>query len=156
MRVGKLAEVLVVEDSPSDTELINEAWSNTQMGGHVTYVQDGVEALQLLRRQGRFATATRPDLMILDLHLPCKDGLDVLAEVKADRDLASIPVVVLTASLDPEDVTRAYNLRASCYVKKPMDFTGYVEAVRSIEKFWCSLVRLPAPKAEGGEPGLSV
>ena len=140
-----------MEDSPSDTELINEAWSNAQMSGHVTYVQDGVEALQLLRRQGPFAASPRPDLIILDLHLPCKDGLDVLAEVKADRDLGSIPVVVMTASLDPEDVLRAYNLKASCYVKKPMDFTGYVEAVRAIEKFWGSIVTLPVPAAKDGE-----
>ncbi len=147
------AEVLLVEDSPSDIELISEAWEKAQMGGRVTCVKDGVDALQLLRHQGPFAAAPRPDLILLDLHLPCKDGLDVLAEVKADKDLGSIPVVVMTASLDPEDVRRSYDLKASCYVQKPIDFKGYVEAVRTIEKFWCSTVTLPAQKGEGGEPG---
>ncbi len=150
------AEVLLVEDSPSDTELISEAWKSARMGGHMTCVEDGVEALQLLRRQGPFAGAPRPDLILLDVHLPGKDGLDVLAEVKADQDLRSIPVVVMTASRDQEEMRRAYKLQAGCHVNKPMDFTGYVEAVRTIEKFWCSVVTLPAPRAEGGEPGAGV
>ena len=133
---GRPIEILLVEDSPSDTELTMEALRDFKVRNHVSTVEDGVVALEFLRRQGDYAQAPRPDLIMLDLNLPRKDGREVLAEIKADPDLKSIPVVVLTTSRADQDIIRAYQLNANCYITKPVDFNQFLEVVRSIESFW--------------------
>ena len=144
---GRPIEILLVEDSPSDTDLTLEALKDFKVRNHVSVVEDGVQALQFLRRQGPFAEAPRPDLIMLDLNLPRKDGREVLAEIKADDDLKTIPIVVLTTSRAEQDVLRAYQLNANCYITKPVDFNQFLEVVRSIESFWLFVVTLPpAPK----------
>jgi two-component system, chemotaxis family, response regulator Rcp1 len=145
---GKPIEILLVEDSPSDTDLTLEALKDFKVRNHVSVVEDGVLALQFLRREGPYAAAPRPDLIMLDLNLPRKDGREVLAEIKKDDNLKLIPVVVLTTSRADQDVLRAYQLNANCYITKPVDFNQFLEVVRSIEAFWLFVVTLPpAPKA---------
>jgi two-component system, chemotaxis family, response regulator Rcp1 len=112
----------------------------------LSVVEDGVEAMEFLRRQGRHANAPRPDLILLDLNLPRKDGRQVLKEVKADDSLKRIPVVILTTSKNEEDVLRAYDLHANCYITKPVDFNRFMEVVKSVEEFWLTVVRLPEEK----------
>ena len=141
--VGRPIEILLVEDSPIDTELTVEALREAKMRNHLNTVEDGVQALAFLRRQGQFANAPRPDLIMLDLNLPRRDGREVLAEIKADQDLRTIPVVVLTTSRAEQDVLRAYNLHANCYITKPVDFEQFLDVVRSIESFWLFVVTLP-------------
>ena len=136
-------EILLVEDSPSDTELTVEALREAKLRNHLSTVQDGVQAMEFLRRQGPFAQAPRPDLILLDLNLPRKDGREVLAEIKADDLLKAIPVVVLTTSRAEQDVLRAYQLNANCYITKPVDFDQFLEVVRAIESFWLCVVTLP-------------
>ena len=133
---GRPIEILLVEDSPSDTDLTLEALKDFKVRNHVSVVEDGVQALQFLRRQGPFAEAPRPDMIMLDLNLPRKDGREVLAEIKADEDLKTIPIVVLTTSRADQDILRAYQLNANCYITKPVDFNQFLEVVRSIESFW--------------------
>ncbi len=136
-------EILLVEDSPSDTDLSVEALRDAKVANRLSTVEDGVQAMEFLRRQGRFAQAPRPDLIMLDLNLPRKDGREVLAELKADPSLSSIPVVVLTTSRAEEDVLRAYQLKANCYITKPVDFQQFVHVVQSVENFWLTVVTLP-------------
>ena len=144
-------EILLVEDSPSDTELTVEALREAKLRNRLNAVQDGVQAMEFLRRQGQFAHAPRPDVILLDLNLPRKDGRQVLAEIKADDALKSIPVVVLTTSRAEQDVLRAYQLNANCYITKPVDFEQFLEVVRAIESFWLCVVTLPlAPRTSGG------
>ena len=140
---GRPVEILLVEDSPSDTELTVEALKEAKIRNHLSTVEDGVQAMEFLRRQGRFARAPRPDLIMLDLNLPRKDGREVLAEIKTDPDLKTIPVVVLTTSRAEQDVLRAYQLNANCYITKPVDFDQFLNVVRSIESFWLFVVTLP-------------
>jgi two-component system, chemotaxis family, response regulator Rcp1 len=135
--------VLLVEDSPSDALLTREALDHAKVINQLHTVEDGVEALAFLRRQGRHAQAPKPDLILLDLNLPRKDGREVLAEIKADAQLKLIPVVVLTTSKAEEDVVKAYGMHANCYVTKPVDFATFAEVVRSIRNFWFSIVTLP-------------
>jgi len=142
-------EILLVEDSPSDTELTVEALKEAKIRNHLSHVEDGVQALEFLRRQGPFTDAPRPDLIMLDLNLPRKDGREVLAEIKSDKDLKSIPVVVLTTSRAEQDILRAYQLNANCYITKPVDFEQFLALVRSIESFWLFIVTLP-PKPPSG------
>jgi CheY-like chemotaxis protein len=142
-------EILLVEDSPSDTELTLEALKDFKVRNHVSVVDDGVQAMQFLRREGPYAAAPRPDLIMLDLNLPRKDGREVLAEIKADNSLKTIPIVVLTTSRAEQDVLRAYQFNANCYITKPVDFSQFLEVVRSIESFWLFVVTLP-PAAKGG------
>jgi two-component system, chemotaxis family, response regulator Rcp1 len=139
----RLVEILLIEDSPSDAELTVEALREAKLRNHLSIVEDGVLAMEFLRRQGPYANAPRPDLIMLDLNLPRKDGREVLAEIKADPDLQSIPVVVLTTSRAEQDIMRSYNLHANCYVTKPVDFDRFVEVVHSIESFWLYIVTLP-------------
>ena len=147
---GRPIEILLVEDSPSDTDLTLEALKDFKVRNHVSVVEDGVLALQFLRRQGPYAEAPRPDLIMLDLNLPRKDGREVLAEIKKDDDLKLIPIVVLTTSRADQDILRAYQLNANCFITKPVDFNQFLEVVRSIEAFWLFVVTLPpAPKAGG-------
>ena len=145
---GRPIEILLVEDSPSDTELTVEALRDFKVRNHVSIVEDGVQAMQFLRRQEPYARAPRPDLIMLDLNLPRKDGREVLADIKADDHLKTIPIVVLTTSRAEQDILRSYQLNANCYINKPVDFNQFLEVVRSIESFWLFVVTLPpAPKA---------
>jgi len=136
-------DILLVEDNPGDIRLAQEALRETKMLNHLFAVTDGPSALAFLRREGRYADAVRPDLILLDLNLPRKDGREVLAEIKADPELKRIPVVILTSSAAEEDILRTYNLHANCYVTKPVDFDRFMAVVRSIEDFWVSIVKLP-------------
>ena len=136
-------EILLVEDNPGDVRLTQEALRDAKVQNRVSVVQDGVEALEFLQRQGGFADAPRPDVILLDLNLPRKDGREVLAVVKSDPDLRRIPVVVLTTSEADEDILRAYNLNANCYITKPVDFDQFFKVIHSIEDFWFSIVKLP-------------
>ena len=136
-------EILLVEDSPTDVLLAREALEHAKMLNNLHVVSDGVEAMQFLRREPPFEEAVRPDLVLLDLNLPRKDGREVLAEVKADPILKRIPVVVLTTSQDEEDIFKAYGLHANCYVAKPVDFDRFADVVQAIESFWFTVVSLP-------------
>ena len=136
-------EILLVEDSPSDIDLTREALEDTRVHNNLSVVTDGVEALAFLRRQGKYTDAPHPDLILLDLNLPKKDGREVLAEIKSDSDLRRIPVVVLTTSGAEQDIIESYNLHANCYVRKPVDLDAFVEVVRSIDTFWLAIVKLP-------------
>jgi chemotaxis family two-component system response regulator Rcp1 len=140
---GRPIEILLVEDSPSDTELTQEALREAKVRNHLSSVEDGVQAMDFLRRRGLYAVAPRPDLIMLDLNLPRKDGREVLAEIKEDPELKTIPVVVLTTSQAEQDVLRAYHLHANCYITKPVDFEQFLHAIRSIESFWLLVVTLP-------------
>ena len=139
----KPIEILMVEDSPSDAQLTIEALHAAKIANRLSHVEDGVEALQFLRQQGPYADVPRPDLILLDLNLPRKDGREVLGELKRDPDLKVIPVVVLTTSRSEQDVLRSYQLHANCYITKPVDFTKFMEVVKAIESFWLSIVTLP-------------
>jgi len=136
-------EILLVEDNPGDVRLVQEAMRAAKMRNRIHVVEDGVEAMEFLRHQGRFADVPRPDLILLDLNLPKKDGREVLAEVKNDPELKRIPVVVLTTSQVESDVLQAYDLHANCYVVKPVDFSRFMDVVRQIDSFWVSVVTLP-------------
>ena len=141
---GRAAEVLLVEDSPGDVRLTREALKEGKVRNNLNVVQDGVEAMAFLRREGQYAGATRPDLMLLDLNLPRKDGREVLAEIKADDALKRIPVVVLTTSEAEQDILRTYDLHANCYITKPVDLDQFISIVKSIEDFWLTIVKLPS------------
>ena len=135
--------ILLVEDNPGDTRLVIEAMHEAKLENYIHVVEDGIEAMQFLRREGRFGDAPRPDLILLDLNLPKKDGRAVLAEVKADPVLKRIPVVVLTTSQAEEDVLRAYDLHANCYITKPVDMEQFMKVVAQIDDFWVRVVTLP-------------
>lgn len=136
-------EILLVEDSPSDIDLTREALDDTKIRNNLSVSRDGVEALAFLRREGEFADAPKPDLILLDLNLPKKDGREVLEEIKADPVLRRIPVVVLTTSQAEADIIRSYDLHANCYVPKPVDLDAFLKVVQSIEGFWLAIVKLP-------------
>lgn len=136
-------ELLLVEDSEPDVRLTQEALREAKVKNRLWVVEDGVVALEFLNQRGRFADAPRPDLILLDLNLPRKDGRQVLQEIKADPSLRRIPVVILTTSKNEEDVLRAYDLHANCYITKPVDFNRFMDVVKSIEDFWLTVVRLP-------------
>lgn len=142
-------EILLVEDSPSDVRLTREALKDAKILNNLSVASDGEEAMEYLHRTGRHADAVRPDLVLLDLNLPRKDGREVLAEMKADEELRSIPVVVLTTSRSEEDVLRAYDLHANCYITKPVGLDQFLRIVESIHGFWLSIVTLPT----GGRRG---
>jgi two-component system response regulator len=139
----KPVDILLVEDSPTDILLTEEALEHSKVLNNLHIVEDGVEAMAFLRRQGKYADAPRPDLVLLDLNLPRKDGREVLTEMKEDEHLRQIPVVVLTTSRAEEDVARAYAAHANCYIAKPVDFNQFTEVVRTIENFWFTVVVLP-------------
>ena len=139
----KPIELLLVEDSEPDVRLTIEALREAKVKNRLWVAEDGVEAMEFLRQQNRHADAPRPDLILLDLNLPRKDGREVLRELKADDSLRRIPVVILTTSRSEEDVLRAYDLHANCYITKPVDFSRFMEVVKSIEDFWLTVVKLP-------------
>lgn len=136
-------EVLLVEDNPGDVRLTREALRDGKVSNNLSVVQDGVEAMRFLRREGPYADAPRPDVVLLDLNLPKKDGRQVLQEIKGDEALRMIPVVILTSSEAERDISGAYALQANCYVTKPVDLDQFITVVRSIEDFWFSIVKLP-------------
>jgi len=140
---SKPIEILLVEDNPGDARLTLEAFREGRVLNNLTVINDGAEALLYLRRQGRHSAAGRPDMVLLDLNLPKKDGREVLAEIKADELLRSIPVIVLTTSTADEDVARAYGSHANCFITKPVELENFLRVVHSIERFWLSLVKFP-------------
>ncbi|MBW4565298.1 MAG: response regulator [Mojavia pulchra JT2-VF2] len=139
----KPIEVLLVEDNPGDALLTRIALEDSKISVNLNVVEDGVEAMAFLRKQNKYAQVPHPDIVLLDLNLPKKDGREVLAEIKSDVNLKRIPVVVLTTSQAEEDILKAYNLAANCYITKPVDFDQFVRIVRSIENFWFAIVKLP-------------
>jgi len=140
---GKPIEILLVEDNPGDVRLTLETLQDVRALGRVSVVRDGVQALAFLRRQGQYAQAPRPDLIFLDLNLPKKDGHQVLAELKSDENLKRIPVIVLTTSSAAEDIGKAYDLYANCYIVKPVDLDQFIAVIDAIESFWCTVASLP-------------
>jgi CheY-like chemotaxis protein len=140
---GTPVEVLLVEDNPGDVRLTREALKEGKVRNNLSVVGDGVEALAFLHREGNYSSAPRPDIILLDLNLPRKDGRQVLAEVKADPELRRIPVVVLTTSKAEEDILKTYELHANCFITKPVDFEHFIKVVQSIESFWLTIVQLP-------------
>jgi len=140
----KPVKKLLVEDNPGDARLAMEALKDAKVNNNLNWVKDGVEAMTFLRRQGEYTDAPRPDVVLLDLNLPKKDGREVLADIKGDDDLRRIPVVILTVSGAEEDIMKTYNLHANCYIQKPLDLGQFIEVVKSIESFWLTIVKLPA------------
>jgi chemotaxis family two-component system response regulator Rcp1 len=140
---GRPIEVLLVEDSPGDVRLTQEAFRDATVRTRLHVVTDGVEAMAFVKRQGEYANAPRPDLILLDLNLPKMDGREVLALIKEDAEFKTIPVVVLTTSGAEEDILRTYRLHANCYLVKPVDLNGFLSVVKSIDDFWLARVRLP-------------
>jgi len=141
-------EILLVEDNPGDARLAMEALKESKLKNNLYHVEDGVEAMAFLRQEGQYADKPRPDLVLLDLNLPRKDGREVLAEVKSDDDLKRIPVVILTVSSDEQDILDTYNFHANCYITKPIDLGQFMKVVQSIEDFWLSIVKLPPSGAK--------
>ncbi len=142
-REGEPVEILLVEDNPGDARLAIEVLKEAKVRNTLHWVKDGVEALEFLRREKPYQDMPRPDVILLDLNLPRKDGREVLSEIKKDQALMRIPVVVLTISKDEADIFRTYNLHANCYVTKPLDLDQFVKVVKSIEDFWLTIVKLP-------------
>jgi chemotaxis family two-component system response regulator Rcp1 len=140
---GRPVEILLVEDNPGDVRLTKEALKEGNLLNKLSVVGDGMEALAFLRREGKFADSARPDMILLDLNLPKKSGLEVLADVKADENLRRTPVVVLTTSQAEQDIVKSYNLYANCYISKPVDLGEFMNVVKSIEEFWLTVVKLP-------------
>lgn len=136
-------DILLVEDNPGDVRLTQEALKEGRVANSLAVVEDGVEALAYLRNQGDYRDATRPDLILLDLNLPRKDGREVLAEIKADAELRRIPVVILTTSTAEQDILKTYDLHANCYITKPVDLDQFIHVVQTIESFWLTVVKLP-------------
>src|SRR3712207_2072987 len=142
-RQSRPVEILLVEDNPGDVRLTQEALKDGRVMVNLTVASDGVEAMEILRGQASGAPGVRPDLILLDLNLPRKNGREVLEEIKADERLRSIPVIVMTTSKAEQDIHRAYNLNANCYIAKPVDLDEFLNVVRSIEDFWLTIVTLP-------------
>lgn len=140
----KSIDILMVEDNPGDADLAREALDGSKINNRLHVVNDGEKAMAFLRREGQYLDMPRPELILLDLNLPRKDGREVLAEIKSDLNLKSIPVVILTTSRAEEDVMKSYNLHANCYITKPIDLNQFLHVVRSIEEFWLSIVVLPS------------
>jgi len=140
---GAPVEILLVEDNPGDVRLTLEIFKEGKLANRVITVEDGIEAMTYLRREGKYANALRPGLILLDLNLPRMDGRAVLDEIKRDESLKTIPVIILTTSRAEEDVFRSYNLHANCYITKPVDLIQFTKVVRSIEDFWLTVVKLP-------------
>jgi two-component system, chemotaxis family, response regulator Rcp1 len=137
-------EILLVEDSPSDVLITREAFKQSRLVNNIHVVDDGVKAMEFLHKKGHYTNAVRPDLVLLDLNLPRKNGLEVLSEVKVDPELKEIPVIVLTTSSAEIDIVKSYNLYANCYIVKPVGFENFIQAVQSLGQFWLSVVTLPS------------
>jgi two-component system, chemotaxis family, response regulator Rcp1 len=139
-------EILLIEDNPGDVDLTKEALQEAKVRNRLHVVDDGAKAVDFLYKRGAYADVPRPDIILLDLNLPKKDGRQVLEEVKADPQIAEIPVVILTTSQAEEDIIRSYQLHANCYITKPVDFKQFMHVVKSIEEFWLTVVKLPSKK----------
>jgi len=135
--------ILLVEDNPGDVRLAHEAIQDSKVRANLHVVGDGVEAMAFLRRQGKYADAMRPDLIMLDLTMPKKDGFEVLAEIKADAGLKNIPVIILSVSKSKDDIRRAYDLQANCYIVKPADLNGLIVVIKAIDDFWLTAATIP-------------
>jgi len=135
--------ILIVEDNPTDVLIAKEGFLNAEMKNTLHVADDGIEAMEFLRQRGKYAAAPRPDLIVLDLNMPRKNGHEVLAEIKADENLKNIPVVILTTSKSEEDISKAYRCHANCYISKPVDFDEFTKVVKTIQDFWFSIVTLP-------------
>ena len=142
-------EILLVEDNPGDVLLTREAFREGRFAHRLSVVEDGEDALSFLRREGKHSAAPKPDLILLDLNLPKMDGREVLGHVKKDPALQQIPVIVLTTSGAEQDVLKAYNLHANCYLTKPIEVEDFIQTVRSVEEFWFAVVRLPSQQPRG-------
>ena len=145
---GKPVEILLVEDNPGDADLARESLENSKISNTLSVVGDGEEAMAFLRRTGKHTGAPRPDLILLDLNLPKKDGREVLEEIKTDNDLKQIPVVILTTSEAEEDIIKSYHLHANCYITKPIDLHQFIRVVKAIEDFWLTIVKLPPKRVK--------
>jgi CheY-like chemotaxis protein len=150
--IAQLASILLVEDDPGDVMLIRDALAEHKVGNVLSVVSDGVQAMEFVRRQGAYAGQERPDLVLLDLNLPRKSGAEVLAEIKGDAELATIPVVVLTTSESEDDVLRSYRHHANAFITKPLDFAHFKDIVRQIDEFFIGIVKLP-PRGASGNGG---
>ncbi len=139
----KSIDILIVEDNAGDARLIKEVLNDNKLYSSLYIVNNGVEAMDFLHAKGKYKTTPKPDLIILDLNLPKKDGREVLADIKCDEELKHIPVVIMTISQAEEDILRSYNLHANCYITKPLDLNQFIKVVKSIENFWFSIVKLP-------------
>ncbi len=144
IELGKPVEFLLAEDNPGDVRLTKEALRDSKVHNNLKVVPDGVEALAFLRREGKYANAPRPDVVLLDLNLPKKDGREVLEAIKTDPALKRIPVVIVTSSEAEQDILRTYDLHANCYVSKPVDLDQFIKVIQSIESFWLTIVKLPS------------
>ena len=142
-RLGRPINILLVEDNPGDVRLTLEAFKEGKVNNNMSVVDDGVEAMAFLRQEGKYIDTGRPDLILLDLNLPRKDGREVLAEIKQDPKLKSIPVVVLTTSDAESDIAKTYDLHANCYITKPIDLGQFISVVKYIDYFWLAIVKLP-------------
>jgi len=140
----RVIEILLVEDNPGDVRLTQEALKESDVKSNLTSVMDGADAIKYLTQEGEYAEAKKPDLILLDLNLPKKDGKEVLSLIKSDEELKLIPVVVLTTSNAESDIFKTYDLHANCYITKPVDFNHFIQVIKSIEEFWLNVVRLPS------------
>ncbi|MBD3168929.1 MAG: response regulator [candidate division Zixibacteria bacterium] len=143
INVGKAIDILMVEDNPDDVTLTTEALKETKIAVNLNVVENGIQAMQYLKKEDKYIDAVRPDLILLDLNLPKMDGREVLSELKSSKSIRNIPVVVLTTSMAEEDIAQAYELQANCYITKPIDLNQFEKVVRSIEEFWFTIVKLP-------------
>ena len=141
---ASLIQILLVEDNPGDVRLTQEVLRDAKVRNRMHHAADGEIAMRFMKREGEFADAPRPDIVLLDLNIPRMDGRQVLAAMKSDPDLLRIPVIVLTTSKADEDIAKSYSLHANCYIAKPVDFDAFIRVVRSIEDFWLAVVRLPS------------
>ena len=144
MNGSKPIEILLIEDNAGDARLAKEALRDAKVRNNLSWVSDGVEGIAYLRREGKYEKALRPDLILLDLNLPRKDGREVLSEIKSDDKFKRIPVVILTTSQAEEDILKAYHLNANCYITKPVDLDQFMKVVKCIEDFWLTIVKLPS------------
>ncbi|MEA1895589.1 MAG: response regulator [Euryarchaeota archaeon] len=147
--ICEAVEILLVEDNPGDVRLTQEVLLDGKVRNNMYVTKDGVDAISFLRQTGEYADVPRPDIILLDLNLPRKDGREVLADIKADPDLKNIPVVVLTTSSAEQDIFRSYDLHANCYITKPVDLDQFIRVIRSIEDFWLTIVKLPRGGVDG-------
>ena len=145
-KIGRPIDILLVEDNPGDVRLTKEALHAGKVYSNLHWARDGADALEFLRRQGKHASAPRPDIILLDLNLPKKDGREVLSTIKSDDAFKLIPVVILTTSSAEEDVLRSYELHANCFVTKPVDLDKFLQVIKSIDQFWLTIVTLPSAK----------
>ncbi|MFA4848836.1 MAG: response regulator [Methanoregula sp.] len=146
LKWSRPVEILLVDDNPADVALTQEAFLEGKLVNHLSVVNDGVDAMDFLKKRGQYTSVPTPDIILLDLNMPRKDGREVLAEIKADDVLKYIPVVIMTVSKDDKDILESYRLHANCYIKKPVKFSEFVEIVRTLENFWFSVVTLPSKK----------